>query len=636
MPSAAKNGGIVLLLAAVTVAMTFPLVLHMGTSVRDAGDPLLNTWILSWDVRQASRLDLRHFTDANIFFPESRTLMYSEVLLTQAAVAFPVLRLTGNPILAYNVVLLLAIFSSALGMFLLARYLTGNLAGSLAAGLIFAFNPFMFAHLSQVQVLTAGGVPLAFLFLHKFFDRSRFRDLAYFAVCFVLQSLANIYYALYLAVFSALFVGGHAVAGKKWAEPRFWLRLLAAAALVGAALAPVFLQYARVQKEMGFVRNVDIHAELKSSLATSKINRIYGAWSEKFQIAEGELFPGFVAAGLGLAGFLTTRPRRGRSRRTLRPARSASRASIALGAYRFTTVLAAASLLLFLAVVLFGGFDVSWGAVKFHAHSMRNPLVFLFLALLARHAIGRILFAAEQRHPSADGRRAVFYGCILGLAFLFTFGLRGPYLFLYKWIPGFRGIRVASRFHLVVMAALAVLAAFGVRSLMKRMPRRTAAAAAVVVMLAITAEYLSVPVPLLSYPVKDGIPEVYRWLADLPGDFAVVELPMPDYEQGLEYLECVRMYYSTYHWKRLVNGYSGYFPPRYYEHCRLWTAGPLGTVLDDMKSLGVRYVLLHFGEMEGARAERVRAELAGLAGRYDIERSFGPDVVVRVGSSPGR
>lgn len=635
MSSAAKIAGVVLLFSAVTIAMTYPLVLHMGTSVRDAGDPLLNAWILSWDVRQISRLDLKHFANANIFFPEPRTLMYSEVLLTQALVAFPLLRLLSNPILAYNIVLVLAILSSAFGMFALAARLTKSVGGGLVAGLVFAFNPFMFAHLSQIQVLSACGLPLAFLFLHRFFDQNRFRDLVVFSLCFVLQSLANIYYALYLAVFSALFVAWHALAAKKWTAARFWLRLVLAAALISAALAPVFIQYARVQKEMGFVRNTDVHAELKSSLATSRINRIYGAWSEKFQIPEGELFPGFVAAGLGLAGFLSARPKRGRRARKAGRPGSPARPTGALWVYRLATGLAAASALIFLWIVLLGGFDVSWGALKFHAHSMRNPLVVLLVALGARFWLGRFLFESNRRPWSVDGRNAVFYGSVFALAYLFTFGLRGPYSFLYRYVPGFRGVRVASRFHIFVMAALAVLAAYGVRNLLKRRSLRITAIVPALLFLAIAAEYWSVPVPLLSYPAKEGIPEVYRWLAGVPGDFAVVELPFPDYEQGLEYLECARMYYSTYHWKRLVNGYSGYFPPRYYALCRLWKSGSLGDVLDEMTRLGVRYAVLHFDEMESAKAECVRGELAGLAGRYAIGRTFGPDVVVEIGGPPG-
>ena len=54
-------------------AMTYPQVLHMTDGVSDVGDPLLNTWALSW---VAHRLPFApaHIFDANIFHPERRTL----------------------------------------------------------------------------------------------------------------------------------------------------------------------------------------------------------------------------------------------------------------------------------------------------------------------------------------------------------------------------------------------------------------------------------------------------------------------------------------------------------------------------------------------------------------------------------
>lgn len=38
---------IVLLFAVAASVLTFPLLLHLGSAVRDPGDPLLNTWILA-------------------------------------------------------------------------------------------------------------------------------------------------------------------------------------------------------------------------------------------------------------------------------------------------------------------------------------------------------------------------------------------------------------------------------------------------------------------------------------------------------------------------------------------------------------------------------------------------------------
>ncbi len=51
---------------------------------------------------------------------------------------------------------------------------------------------------------------------------------------------------------------------------------------------------------------------------------------------------------------------------------------------------------------------------------------------------------------------------------------------------------------------------------------------------------------------------VYRQLAAMPDVQAVAEFPFGDPAWELRYV-----YYSTVHWKRLVNGYSGGFPRSY-------------------------------------------------------------------------
>ena len=72
------------LLVAAAIAVTWPLALHLANGVTDFGDPLLNSWILAWDAH-ALATSPRHLFDANIFYPESWTLAYSETLLLPGA-----------------------------------------------------------------------------------------------------------------------------------------------------------------------------------------------------------------------------------------------------------------------------------------------------------------------------------------------------------------------------------------------------------------------------------------------------------------------------------------------------------------------------------------------------------------------
>ena len=49
----------------------------------------------------------------------------------------------------------------------------------------------------------------------------------------------------------------------------------------------------------------------------------------------------------------------------------------------------------------------------------------------------------------------------------------------------------------------------------------------------------------------------------------MIEFPLVDWDLSVHY-----MYWSIHHWHPLVNGYSGYTPPDYYETRRLMRASP--------------------------------------------------------------
>jgi len=100
-------------------------------------------------------------------------------------------------------------------------------------------------------------------------------------------------------------------------------------------------------------------------------------------------------------------------------------------------------------------------------------------------------------------------------------------------------------------------------------------------------EFFSAPVPLFRVRWGEEAPGVYRWLAQQEGDFAVVEYPIDGR------LEFERLYHSSVHRKKLVNGTSGYKAPIYGElRDRMW-AFPSAATIEDLRDLGVRWVIVH-------------------------------------------
>ena len=75
---------------------------------------------------------------------------------------------TGSVVLAYNAAMFLSFVLSGLGMYLLARDLTGNRWAALAAGTVFLAAPYRFLHVVHIQLLTLQWFPFVFWCLVRY------------------------------------------------------------------------------------------------------------------------------------------------------------------------------------------------------------------------------------------------------------------------------------------------------------------------------------------------------------------------------------------------------------------------------------------------------------------------------------
>jgi hypothetical protein len=110
-----KDLAVFLLLAILSLVMTYPLLFHMGDHVpSDLRDPLYTIWVLAWDVRAAGS-GFSQFADANIFYPHRDTLYYADSLPALAVLGSPFMALGLSPVLAYNILFILSFFFCGLG-----------------------------------------------------------------------------------------------------------------------------------------------------------------------------------------------------------------------------------------------------------------------------------------------------------------------------------------------------------------------------------------------------------------------------------------------------------------------------------------------------------------------------------------
>src|SRR5947208_6420155 len=190
------------LLVLLTLAGTWPQGLYLRSQVAAHHDPRFSMWRLAW-IAHALRTDPRHLFDANIFYPETRTLAYSDATLLEGAIAAPMLWAGVAPILVYNVLLLGGIAASGFGMFVVARYLTFSSGAALVSAVVFMLAPYRFEHYMHLELQWAMWMPLAFWAVHRAVDEESWKFGALAGVFVWLQTLSCVYYGFFLALMVA-------------------------------------------------------------------------------------------------------------------------------------------------------------------------------------------------------------------------------------------------------------------------------------------------------------------------------------------------------------------------------------------------------------------------------------------------
>lgn len=281
-----------------TIALTYPLSLHPATRVvADDPDGHLFIWTLAWDTHAFTHQPLSIF-DANIFYPEQRTLAYSENLLGAAIFAAPVIWLTDNPAFAMNIVALLSCILCGLGAYVLAQRLGLGTGAAIVCGVIFAFSPARFFRLSQIHLTTVQWIPFALASLHAYFDGGGKRQLWLVALFVVLQVTSSGHGAVFIALACGGYLLWQLLFGRT-ASPKTLARDAAIPAIVALVMSILtFVPYLFVQREMGLKRSLVNWAPTPESFLASPTH--LHAWvlshvaPDVIAKASGFLFPGYL------------------------------------------------------------------------------------------------------------------------------------------------------------------------------------------------------------------------------------------------------------------------------------------------------------------------------------------------------
>jgi hypothetical protein len=282
-----------------------PQLFHIR-QVTDPGDPIFSAWRLGRFAHQITH-DPRHLFDGNIFYPESRTLTYSDATILQGLVATPFLLAGADPLVVSNVLLLAAFPLCGLAFFYAAWRLTRHLRAAYIAGVLGALHPFHTEHYSHLELQYFCFVPLAIVALLDMLDAPTIRKGTVLGAIISLQWLASMYFGIMLITFLVPFAVLVAAGWRVRLNLAFMRAAAVAVGIVVAALAAVGTPYLLTRG----ARGDRPYALLRfSSARPSDYGRPHARlashqWRTRASNSpERELFPGFVTPALALAGMV--------------------------------------------------------------------------------------------------------------------------------------------------------------------------------------------------------------------------------------------------------------------------------------------------------------------------------------------
>ncbi len=247
----------------VTILVCWPLVTRLTSSLAgDFGDPVFVAWVMAWVARHLTTLSggadaWSSVWQAPIFAPEPGTLTYSDHFVAQAVQALPLYWLTGNPLLAYNVMVLAAFALTGLAAHALTyRFSASHLAGAVT-GLTFAFSHYrLYWSLAHLQTLSVHWWIFGLFGLDAFAATGSVAALAGATGGIVALSLSSGYLMAFTAPFTPLFAVWSLARHGQLRNPGRWLGLACSGGAALLAVWPFVRPYLAMRDALGVTRTM--------------------------------------------------------------------------------------------------------------------------------------------------------------------------------------------------------------------------------------------------------------------------------------------------------------------------------------------------------------------------------------------
>ncbi len=456
-------------------------------------------------------------------------------------IAMP-LQSVASVVTSFNVVYLINVALSGLGMFLLAHRVTGRVAEAWLAGLMFAWAPFLVARgASHFSLAAAAPLPFFLYWLDRAWSHGRGRDAAAAGATVAWAFYCDPYYAVYTAMLFGIYVADRFVACERiegTSRTRRAVRIIDGMVAVILVTAAGLAIVERTLYTPMFI------------LAVLLLVRLSLRW--RVRVSSPTVPPRAVRLAITIV---------------------ASAAILLAPEFHALSMMAASDQLVSVPVL----WRSSAPGVDALAFLIPNPNHALDAVVRAELAGGptwrirrerRVAFVRRDRGPRrrvAPCRPSQPAGMWLAVTFGFASIAVGPFLkvagartffptpwALGRYLPVIGEARMPQRFSVLVFLGLTVLFAAALVAIGRRWPARRRAVLAIVGV-ALAIELWPAPRPMFAADV----PGVFRVVRSDPRPLRVLELPfgIRDGLSSLGDFGAFSQFYQTLHTKDLVGGY---------------------------------------------------------------------------------
>lgn len=487
-----RDGVILVVYTVLALALTYPLIMHLDSSVPGRGidDPAL-AWNLWWFKFSIFNLGTSPLYTDYLYYPLGVNLAANTSTFLNGLIALP-LQFVFGTIIAQNLVVYFALVIGGYGAFLLAREVLARcqVESDFAAALAGAFYAFGAWHINYVaaghfMLLSNEWIPFFALYLIRA-DKGRWQNGARAGLFFGMCAWTELTFIPFIATLTALYV-------------------------IYILLASVTRRHGdKETRRANFSVSPFLHVTMSNLVALATVAVLGVSPLLVSLLADTLRYGYYIAPGQGRVQVFSAEP-------------------ISFFVPSFTHPLLGA-----------------WANALTNANT---SYAFIGCAALILAALGFVFYRASR-----DARFwlivAIFFALILFGPTLIIAGqntnIPMPFA-LVRAIPFVNANRYPVRFNAMLMLALVPLIALGAARLMQT---RRAILVALMVLLAF--EQLAFPIPLTDLRA----PPIFETIRDEPGDFTVMDLPLGwrDSVAILGKIDYAAQFLQTVHEKHLIGG----------------------------------------------------------------------------------